>query len=272
MKNSRITSTQNTRIKFVVQLQKKRERDRSGLMLIEGVRELSLAISSDIVVEDVFFCPDIITGDDGKLLLEKLRMKKIELTEVTRRVFGKIAYREGSGGFVGVARKLKHSLDDFIPSETPFYLVVDAVEKPGNIGAILRSADAVGLDGLIVSDPKTDLSNPNIIRASIGSVFTVPTAVAEPREAIKWLKNKEIGIISATPHGDTLYTETDFTSSCAIVVGSEDVGVSDMWLDASTERVRIPMMGMADSLNVSAAATILFYEALRQRTVTSSKR
>ena len=261
----RITSIQNPRIKVVVQLQKKHERHRSGLMLIEGVRELSLAIIGNIAIKEIYICPDVIDSQEEKQLLHELQMMKIQLSVVSRKVFSKIAYRESSGGFVAVAERQKHSLDDLNPCENPLYLVVDAVEKPGNLGALLRSADAAGVDGIIVSEMKTDLSNPNVIRASIGTIFTVPSVIASPQETAKWLKSNKISVITATPHGDVTYTEADMTSPCAIVVGSEDLGISATWLEASHVNVRIPMLGKADSLNVSAAATILLYEALRQR-------
>lgn len=260
-----ITSPGNPRIKSAVALRKKRERDRTGLMLIEGIRELSHALEGGIVIESVFFEPDLAATNDGNRLMQELDARNIASTAVPARVFKKLAYRESSGGFVAVARKPKQSLLDLPPSENPLYLVVDAVEKPGNLGAVLRSADAAGLTGLIVSDPKTDLYNPNVIRSSLGTVFTIPTAITTSDDAVTMLKEKKITVFTSTPNGTLLYTGADFSAPSAIVVGSEDRGASDTWLDNADVLVRIPMVGRADSLNVSAAATILIFEALRQR-------
>ena len=152
------------------------------------------------------------------------------------------------------------------PVDDPFYLVADAVEKPGNLGAILRTADAAGVTGLIVSDPGTDLYNPNVIRSSLGTVFSVPVAMADSGAAAEWLKQRDITIITSSPDADTPFSSVDLTGPCAVVVGSEELGAGETWFEASDIRIRIPMMGIADSLNVSVAAAVLMYEALRQRT------
>ena len=266
MEHSRITSLQNPRIKSVVKLRKRRERDRLGLMLIEGLRELSRALDAGIAVEEVYICPSRATGKEEMDAIAALSVEGVNAFEVSSSVFSKLAYREASSSLVAVARKRIHELESLPATDHPFYLVVDAVEKPGNLGAMLRSADAAGAAGLIVSDPGTDLYNPNIIRSSLGTVFTVPVAVADAAAAVDWLRRRNIRIFAASPEGGVLYTGIDLTSPCAIVVGREDLGVSDEWLEAADRRILIPMKGRADSLNVSAAAAVLLYEAVRQRT------
>lgn len=266
MENSRITSLQNPRIKSVVRLRKRRERDRLGLMLVEGLRELSRALDAGIAVEEVFICPSRSTGKEEKSPVGAYGLEGVKVFEVSSRVFAKLAYREASSSLVAVARKRTHELESLPAVDNPFYLVVDAVEKPGNLGAILRSADAAGTAGLIVSDPGTDLYNPNIIRSSLGTVFTVPVAVADAAKAVEWLQRRNIRIFAASPEGSVSYTGADLASPCAIVVGREDLGLSDTWLEAADQRILIPMKGRADSLNVSAAAAVLLYEAVRQRT------
>lgn len=204
-------------------------------------------------------------GDEERRLFRELEKRKIKLNPVGRRAFEKIAYRESTGGLVALAEKPDSTLHNLPRNANPVYLVVDAVEKPGNLGAIFRSADGAGVTGVIVSAPGTDLFNPNVIRASLGTVFTVPSTIASARDGIQWLKSSGTCIVTSTPRGVTEYTDIDMASPCAIVVGSEDRGAGNEWLQASDIRVKIPMRGSADSLNVSACATILIYEALRQR-------
>jgi TrmH family RNA methyltransferase len=261
-----VTSPANPRIKAAVRLRKRRERDATGLVLIEGIRELSRALEGHITIEECFYEPTLAATAEGKRLEREIASRGITATAVAARVFEKLAYREGSGGFVAVARRPRRSLHDLPSCENPLLLVVDGVEKPGNIGAVLRSADAAGAAGLIVSDPKTDLYNPNVIRASLGTVFTTPAVCTSARDAALWLEKNGVSVFTATPFAALPYTEADYTGATALVVGSEDRGVGGRWLGPPAIRVRIPMMGCADSLNVSAAATILLYEALRQRT------
>lgn len=260
-----IASPGNPRIKSAVRLRKRRERDTTGLILIEGIREISRALEGGVAIEECFFEPELAATPEGKRLAREIGNLSVTTTSVSARVFEKLAYREGAGGFVAVARKPQRSILDLLPSKNPLYLVIDAVEKPGNIGAVLRSTDAAGATGLIVSDPKTDLYNPNVIRASLGTVFTTPAIAVGRDAAASWLEANGISVITATPFAALPYTEADYTNAVAIVVGSEDRGAGDRWLGPAAERVRIPMLGRGDSLNVSAAATILLYEALRQR-------
>ena len=264
-RNEKITSPANPRIKAVLRLGKRSERERTGLMTIEGAREIARALLGGVEIDEVFVCPQLAAGEDETALLGDLRGAGAARTTVSRGVFAKMAYREGAGGIVAVARRREHPLDLLPRTERPLYLVIDRVEKPGNLGALFRSADGAGASGLIVSDPAAELSNPNVIRASLGTVFTLPAAVAPAAEALAWLKRDGVRIIAAAPGGEKLYTDVDLTLACAIVLGSEDRGLGSEWLKASDVRVTIPMRGTADSLNVSAAAAIVLYEALRQR-------
>lgn len=261
----KITNFSNPRIKSVVKLSRKSERIRSGLMPVEGVREISRALEAGVEFREVYYCPDIADGELEGKLLEQLAAAGAQMTEVSSAVFGKIAYRESVGGILAVAERRDHPLEDLPTGANPLLLVVDHLEKPGNLGAIFRSADGAGATGVIVSDPSTDISNPNVIRASLGTVFTVPKAVAPAADVIPWLKGNGIAIMATTPDAKTPWNEADFASPSAIVLGSEDRGLGDEWLKAADVRVKIPVRGAADSLNVSAAAAILLYEALRQR-------
>lgn len=260
-----ITSTSNDRVKRAVALRDKRERDATGLMLIEGVREIERAMQAGIELERVYFCPSVIERDEELSLLSSLVESRARTVEVTSRVFEKITYRGGSGGFLAVARQPGIALSDLPAAGDALFLVVEAVEKPGNLGAIVRSADGSGATAVIACGAGTDLYNPNAIRASLGTVFTVPCARPEAAEAVRWLKETGTTIVTATPGGDLPYTAVDFTGRRAIAVGAEDAGLSPAWLEAADRRVLIPMKGAADSLNVSATAAILLYEALRQR-------
>ncbi len=260
-----ITSPQNARIRFVCHLQKKRERDRTGLITIEGVREIDRALRANVDLDEIYFCLEAATSPEARELLQNLRARGVPIVTVGRAAFAKIAYREDSGGFVAIAKRPSTSLDELAADENTLFLVVDAIEKPGNLGALFRSADGAGVTGVILSAPKTDLYNPNAIRASLGTIFCVGAAVSTMQEAIPWLKSRKITIITASPAAETLYTDANMSMPCAVVVGSEDSGLGREWLDGSDLKVRIPMKGSADSLNVSAAATILLYEALRQR-------
>ncbi|MCX5752629.1 MAG: RNA methyltransferase [Candidatus Krumholzibacteria bacterium] len=260
-----ITSTGNDRVKRAVALRDKRERDKTGLMLIEGVREIERAMQAGIALERVYFCRAVIGRDEELSLLSSLVESRARTVEVTSRVFEKITYRGGSGGFLAIARQPVIALSDLPATGDALFLVVEAIEKPGNLGAIIRSADGSGATGVIACGAGTDLYNPNVIRASLGTVFTVPCARSEAAEAVRWLGETGTTIVTATPGGELPYTSVDFTGRRAIAVGAEDAGLTPAWLEAADQRVMIPMKGAADSLNVSATAAILLYEALRQR-------
>lgn len=260
-----ITSTKNPKVMGAVRLMDRRQRDDTGLMLIEGLKELQLAVRKGIEFERLFYCEELFREGGERDVLIQAEKRGAELVPVNRHVFERLAYREESVGLVAVARQPEFALDDIPLGKSPLIVVVEGVEKPGNLGAILRSADAAGVDGVIVCGRSTDIYNPNVIRASIGTVFTVPTVEVPDDEAIRWLKKRGIRIVAATPRAKTEYFDADLKGSCAITMGSEHEGLSDTWLREADTLVRIPMKGEADSLNLSVSTALLLYEAVRQR-------
>lgn len=260
-----ITSGQNPRVKAALRLRNRSEREKTGLCIIEGYRELKRAIDAEVVVEQLFFCRELFLGENEQALIDQIHAKGASVLSTTKQVFTKIAYRDRPEGLLAIAVQKKHTLADFSPSKTPFYILAESIEKPGNLGTILRSADAVGVDGLILCDRCTDLYNPNVVRASTGTLFTIPIADATTDEAKSWLQEKKIPLLAATPSAKTLYTDVDLTKGVAIAVGSEQLGLSQSFLEGSHISVAIPMRGVADSLNVATATTLLLYEVLRQR-------
>ena len=255
-----ITSPQNERIKHLVQLQQKSSlRRQEELFVVEGRRELLHCINAGYEVKTIFADNQ---KDDALLGVDS---KNAEILEVSSRVYEKIAYRESTEGIVAVVKVRKNTLYDFAEKENPLYVVVEAVEKPGNLGAILRSADAAGVDGVIVCDPLTDLYNPNLIRASIGAVFTVPAVACTSEECIAWLKENNIQILTAQLQDSSLYYDVDMKKATAIVMGTEATGLTAQWREAADRHIRIPMCGKLDSLNVSVSSAILMFEAVRQR-------
>jgi TrmH family RNA methyltransferase len=260
----RIVSLQNSRIKNILKLsEKSKERKTQGIFVIEGARELGLALSGLYVLNSVFLCPELFAGTDYPEIIRKIDPKI--LFEVSEAVFTKMAYREGSDGIIALAEPKKHSILELKLPENPFLIVLEAVEKPGNLGAILRTADAAHADALIVCDPLTDIYNPNIIRSSIGCVFTVPIAVSDNAETLSFLKSKQIRIFAAELQASEWYRETDFTLPSAIVMGTEADGLSSFWLENADARIKIPMRGKIDSLNVSVSTAVITFEAMRQR-------
>ena len=246
----RITALTNPKVKAARLLRERRHRDRSGLFLVEGRREVARAQAAGIAFETLFVCPEILGGEGG--------FAGPEVVEVSPAVADKLALR--SEGVVAVAHAPRRCLAGLPRPAKPVYLVVDGVEKPGNLGAILRSADGAGVDGVIVCGG-TDLWNPNVVRASLGTLFTVPLSEATAEEAIAWLAG--VPIVVATPEATVPYTDAPLTG--ALVVGREDQGVSPLWRAAATRTVRIPMRGVADSLNVAQTATLLAYAACQGR-------
>jgi RNA methyltransferase, TrmH family len=259
-----LTSTQNPRVKQVVRLRDRRHRDREGLMLVEGAPELALALAGGARPQTVFFCPAL-ASDTDDLLASAIRAGA-EAFEVSVPVFEKMAYRENPDGILAILPAMRRGLDDLPANDRPLYVVAEAIEKPGNLGGLLRSADAAGVTGVIVCDPATDLSNPNVVRSSLGTLFTVPIAEASTAEALTWLRRRGVTIVAATPQASLVYTQADLRGPVAIAVGTEDQGLTPAWLTQSDITVRIPMLGRVNSLNVATAATIVLYEALRQRT------
>ncbi len=260
-----ITSPQNPKVKHVVKLRERRQREREGLILVEGRAELSLALASGVHPQTLFYCPSLFNLTEPEELLERARQSGAELNEVSPAVFEKMAYRENPDGWLAVIPTPRPRLADLTLSTVPLLIVAEAIEKPGNLGAILRSADAAGVDAVIVCDPATDVFNPNVVRSSRGTVFGVPVVEAAGVDALAWLRAHEIAIVAATPQANTIYTEADLRGPVAISVGTEDEGLSQAWLSQANVAVRIPMLGRVNSLNVATAAALLLYEAVRQR-------
>lgn len=260
-----LTSLQNPRVKAALSLRDRRARDRERLTLIEGYHELTLALDSGVRPIEVFYCPALIDEAAQARLLRALEAAGARLIEVDRRVFDRLAYRENPDGWLAVAPVPGRMLSEVRLGPNPLLMVTEAVEKPGNLGAILRTADAAGIDALIACDPLTDWGNPNVIRASKGTVFSVPVATAPSAAAITWLRQHGIRIVAATPAAETIYHAADLRGPVALTVGTEKHGLSRAWLDAADTAVRVPMHGKADSLNVATVAALLIYEALRQR-------
>jgi TrmH family RNA methyltransferase len=260
----RITSTQNRRIKNIQALGTKvRERKEQGLFVVEGARELSLALAGNYLVDSLYICPRLFEKTDYPEIIHSVPFNI--LYEVNEAVFQKIAYRENSDGILALAKPHSHLLTDLNVSENPFIVVLESVEKPGNLGAILRTADAAKADAVIICNPLTDIYNPNVIRSSVGCLFTVPVVVCTNDEAIRYLKNKQIQSYASELTAVQWYQDTDFTKPSAIVMGTEADGLSDFWLKNADKRIKIPMRGVIDSLNVSVSTAILTFEAMRQR-------
>ena len=260
-----ITSGQNPKIKDLLALQEKsRLRREKGLFVVEGRRELEHCLEAGYQIDTLFVCPDILDLTDETPLLRSY-LDWASVFEVSPAVYGKIAYREGTEGIVAEVVTPELTLAKLNLPENPLVMVLEAVEKPGNLGAVLRSADAAGADAVIICDPLTDLFNPNLIRASIGAVFTVPVVTATSEETIKYLKNKGIRILTAQLQDSVLYYDSDMRHGVALVMGTEATGLSQAWREAADAHIRIPMLGRLDSLNVSVSAAILLFEAVRQR-------
>ena len=263
--NNIITSAQNPKIRLLLALQQKSaERRDKGLFVVEGVRELSHCIAAGMVVDTIFHCPAILKSHpDAATLLNSVPVHRC--FEVPEELYAKIAYRGGTEGVVAEVRTRQLTLGDLSLSEHPLLVVLESVEKPGNLGAVLRSADAAHADAVIVCDPLTDLYNPNLIRSSIGAVFTVPCVACTSQECIHFLKQNGIRILTAQLQDSHLYYDTDMTQGTALVMGTESTGLTDIWRQAADAHIRIPMLGKLDSLNVSVSTAILLFEAVRQR-------
>ena len=265
MAPEKITSLQNPRLKHLVKLRDRRPRDESGTFLVEGYREIRRALEKGIRFRELYFSPDWFLGENEPALIAQAEASGALLFELSKDAFAKAAYRERPDGLVGVAPQWQRTLDSLTLPENPFLLVIEAIEKPGNLGTILRSADAAGCTGVIVCDPVTDLFNPNVVRASTGVIFSVPCVVAEGPAVRAWLRARSIRAVATTPAAETLYTAADLRGPLAIIMGSEQYGLSAFWLQQSDASVRIPMAGQADSLNVAMAALVTLFEAVRQR-------
>ena len=264
-----ITSPQNREIKWLLQLQEKsRNRKKENAFVVEGKREIELALKGRFVPLHLYFMPELVHFQQVLEMAKTNTENPVEITEISTEVYQKIAYRGSTEGLLAVFRSKEHSLEDLdLQSKNPLILIAEAPEKPGNIGAILRTADAAALDAVIIANPKTDLYNPNIIRSSVGCIFTNNIATGSTAEIIQFLKRHNIKIYAAALQASKLYTEVDFKESSAIVVGTEATGLSGEWLENSTRNIIIPMNGEIDSMNVSVAAGILIFEAKRQRSI-----
>ena len=261
MKGEQISSLQNSKVKRAVSLQQKSaERRREGLFVVEGRRELEHCLQAGLEVESVFISPEL-SGTEQMPQLPP----SATVYEVTQQVYERMAYRGSTEGVMAIVRSRQLTLADLQLPDAPLIIVLESVEKPGNLGAVLRSADAAKADAVIVCDPLTDLYNPNLIRSSIGAVFTVPTVATTSAECIAWLKARGIKILTAQLQDSSLYYDTDMRQGVAIVMGTEATGLTQPWRQAADAHIRIPMLGQLDSLNVSVSAAILLFEAVRQR-------
>ena len=257
-----ITSVQNPKVKQLLLLQQKSsERKKTGLFVVEGRRELMHCLEAGYELDTVFVCSQLETGVEPMPTLPS----GVRLLEVSKAVYEKIAYRGSTEGVVAVVRSRQLRLSDLSLGPHPLIVVLERVEKPGNLGAILRSADASGVDAVVVCDPLTDLYNPNLIRSSVGGFFSVPCVACSSEECIAFLKGKGVRILTAQLQDSHVYYDTDMTVGTAIVMGTESTGLTDLWRQAADAHIRIPMLGKIDSLNVSVSAAILMFEAVRQR-------
>jgi len=264
-----ITSLKNPRLKILINLQKSKDRREAGLFIVEGIREISLAQESGFEIESFFVCPEIFKQDKNY----SINLNAKDILHLPSAVFSKVAYRENTGGIIAVAKIKSTALSDLPKriytersrSENPLYLILEKVEKPGNIGAILRTADAAGVDGVIVCDPATDFYNPNVIRSSVGCVFTVPIATATNQEVLDWCTTNNITTFATSLIAKNEYQNSNFKNPSAILMGSESFGLSDFWMTKSNQQIIIPMRGKIDSMNVSNAAAVVVFEAVRQR-------
>ena len=258
-----ISSLQNSFIKDLLKLQdKSRERKKKGLFLVEGQREISLVIKGNYQIDTILFVADMFTDDN----LEKLTKHSENCIEITKEIYQKLAYRDTTEGIIAVVKSKFFDFETInFTTSTPLILVLEGIEKPGNIGAMLRTADAANVDAVLIANPKTDLFNPNIVRSSVGCLFTNQIGVGTSEEIIDFLQQKNINIYSATLQNSNEYHKNDYTKPTALVVGTEATGLTQIWRDKATQNINIPMQGQIDSMNVSVAAAILTFEAKRQR-------
>jgi|TARA_Y100000310_G_scaffold29188_1_gene27692 TrmH family RNA methyltransferase len=260
-----IRSLKNPLIKQVVKLRDRRWRDRLARFPIEGYREVLQALNSSVRIESLLICPGYFLGENENALIELAVERAAEIQEIGKDAFLKISYRDRPDGLLAIAAPMNWQLSDIKLGRQPLVVVIEAIEKPGNLGTILRSADAVGADAVIVCDPVTDIYNPNVVRASIGTLFTRPVVQTAGAACIEWLRDNGITIVATSPDASANHTDSKLAGSIAIVMGSEQYGLSDPWLREADEKVAIPMRGRADSLNVAMATTLVLYEVLRQR-------
>lgn len=267
MRDEMITSLQNPKIKDAKSLKDRRDRDEKGLFLVEGYRELSYALTSRFDFETLFYAPEFYLGENEEALLEGFRKKGARLIRAAKGVFEKLSYRDRPDGLLGIAKKKDLDFKNIKLSMNPFLVIAESIEKPGNLGSILRSSDAAGADCVIIANKVTDIYNPNVIRSSVGAFFTMPVFEVEAKPLLAFLKENKILLASAMPEGNLSFTESNFKSPLALAVGAEQFGLSPLFENNADLKVRIPMGGKIDSLNVASAATLLLYEVYRQRTL-----
>jgi TrmH family RNA methyltransferase len=266
MTDLHLTSPANPRVKALTTLRRRRTREESGRTLLEGYEELVLALDAGVVPETLYYCPELMLDAGTQTrVVDAVRARGIETVRVARPAFEKAAYREGPDGFLAVVPAVARRCADLRLGPAPLVVLCQAVEKPGNLGAVLRTADAAGADAVVAADPVTDWGNPNLVRASKGTVFSVPVASDSTAHALAWLDAHGIALVATTPDTDLLHTDVDYTGPVAIAVGAEKYGLTDEVLDHAAHKVRIPMVGRANSLNVATSAAVVVYEAVRQR-------
>lgn len=266
MEDAYIQSKQNEQVKNLVKLRERKHRDRQERFLVEGLRELGHALGAGYEIETLYYCPELFPSEAHAAFIDASRREgALSLVRMHEDAFAKAAYREGPDGILGVGKQQAHSLHELDLPEQPLLLALEGIEKPGNLGAILRSADGAGANAIILTDCVLDLYNPNAIRSSQGLIFALPIVCVERQHLANWLKAQQIQSIAATPHTDHLHWDVNYGAASALFFGSESDGLSDFWIEQADQRIRIPMQGRADSLNVAAAAAVCLYEARRQR-------
>lgn len=266
-----ITSFQNPKYKSVLSLMERRDRKKEKKFLIEGFRELTRAYIGGCKFHELWICPELFLGENESDLIANIQAKGAVIYKVPKPLFEKLSYRDRPDGLLAVSPFFHVTLDDIekmIHSKSDcLLLIAEGIEKPGNLGSILRSSDAVKVDAVISCDPRTDIFNPNVIRSSVGTLFTQPVAEAESLQCLEFLKKHGFKLMAATPSGDKVYTDCDLKGKIALIVGCEQLGLTPLWMNECDIRVRIPMLGIADSLNVSTATTLLLYEYRRQNPI-----
>jgi TrmH family RNA methyltransferase len=260
-----ITSATNPRVKAAVRLRDRRERETTGLTIVDGAREIARALDAGVEIVDAFVSDDGSRSAEAQDVIRRLHATARSVASVSGAVIAKLAFGDRSDGIVAVVRVSTLALEDLVIPADPLVVVAESVEKPGNLGAIVRSADSAGADAIIAADPLTDPFNPNAIRASLGTIFRLPLASASSAATLDWLEARAIVTIATRVDAPTLYSDVDLRGPIAIVVGSEADGLTGAWTGSRVTPVRIPMLGGADSLNVSVATAVLLYEAVRQR-------
>lgn len=260
-----ITSASNPRLKQATALRDRRDRETSGLFLIEGYREANRAIIGKVVFDHLFFCPELFLGTNEEALLSSAKAAGTYLIQTPPHLFQKLSYRDRPDGILAVAKKMDYRLKDILLTKNPLIVIAEAIEKPGNLGTIIRSSDAAGVNAVIVANGCTDIYNPNVVRASVGTLFTIPVIETSNEEALAFCQQNGLTLLAATPEGQSVYTQVPMTGPLGIVVGTEQLGLSSFWKSSCHLHVKIPMHGVADSLNVATATTLFLFEAARQR-------